>query len=296
MHRHLSITAAVLALSLAAPGCSSDSDLSSGSGVRYLGLGESIAYGEDGFVSFTAEARPNGKAFVGYPDLLGKADFGGHYQNLGCPGATTNSFSSLDGADNGCRMFQADWLQTMHGPYAGTEADKADEVLSMNDVRGVTLSIGGNDLLVTLSDCNALTPDDQGATFACALKNLPDTIAQGALNLGTILSRIRAAGFRGPLTYVNLYSTYRASDSATIAVSAWNSAMAPVVADAGAVVADAFTAFANAAKAADGDPCAAGLLIPNPDPGALPSCDVHPSARGAQLLADTVKAVKGYAP
>jgi GDSL-like Lipase/Acylhydrolase family len=139
---------AVLALPLA--GCSSDDTASSTSGVRYLGLGDSIAYGENGFVPYTAEARPNGDAFVGYPDLLGREVFDDHYANLGCPGATTNSFSSLDGEDNGCRDFQANWLNTLHVPYTTTEADKAEEILAMNDLQAVTLSIGGNDLLVTL--------------------------------------------------------------------------------------------------------------------------------------------------
>jgi hypothetical protein len=51
-----------------------------------------------------------------------------------------------------------------------------------------------------------------------------------------------------------------------------------------------FTAFTSAAKASDGDPCAAGLLIPNPVDGALPACDAHPSEMGTRLMADTVKA------
>jgi hypothetical protein len=285
---------AVLAVLIA--GCSSDDKTSSTGSVQYLGLGDSIAYGENGFVPYTAEARPNGDAFVGYPDLLGREVFAGHYANLGCPGATTNSFSSLDGEDNGCRDFQAKWLNTLHVPYTTTEADKAEEILGMNDVHAITISIGGNDLLVTLSGCTTMTPDDPSATFACALKELPTTINTGVSNLGAMLKRIRDGGFKGELVYVNLYSTYLSTDSATIAVNAWNSAMAPVVADAGGQVADAFTAFANAAAGSGGDPCAAGLLVPNPVTDATPACDVHPSQMGTRLLADTVKATPGFGP
>jgi len=79
-------------------------------------------------------------------------------------------------------------------------------------------------------------------------------------------------------------------------MSAWNKAMASVVADAKGRVADVFTAFADAAEAVDpdGDPCAAGLLIPNPDSAAMPACDVNLSTQGARLLADTIKATPGY--
>ena len=290
-----------LLLSLAVTGCGSSSDPNGSSGntdasVHYVALGDSIAYGENGFVPYTKEARPNGDAFVGYPDLIGGEDFAGKYLNLGCPGVTTDSYLSLDAPDNGCRDIQMNWLNTLHVQYTSTEADKADEVPSMNDVRLVTLSIGGNDLLLTLSGCAMQTPDDSKATLRCALKQVPQTISNGATKLAAILKRIRDAGFTGSLIYVNLYSTYPANDPATAALNAWNKAMAPVVADANGTVADAFTAFADAASAAnpDGDPCAAGLLIPNPDSTATPACDVHPNAQGARLLADTVKATPGY--
>jgi lysophospholipase L1-like esterase len=296
MGRQLLLSSLAICLSLGLTACSSSDSGSSKGSVKYLGLGDSIAYGENGFVPYTVDARPNGDAFVGYPDLIGKEDFGGQYANLGCPGATTDSYLSLDGVDNGCRDFQKDWLNTMHVQYTTAEADKADEELTMNDVRLVTLSIGGNDLLLTLANCAAQNPDDSQATLACALKDVPTTISNGASNLGKIIQRIQDAGFKGQFIYVNLYSTYLATDSATLAVSAWNNALAPVVTKAGGSVADVFSAFADAANSAGGDPCAAGLLIPNPDSTAMPPCDIHPSAQGARLLADTIKATPGYAP
>ena len=296
MHRQALLSSLAISSALALAACSSSDSGNSKGSVKYLGLGDSIAYGENGFVPYTTDARPNGDAFVGYPDLIGKEDFGGHYANLGCPGATTDSYLSLDGVDNGCRDFQKNWLNTMHVQYTTAEADKADEELTMNDVKVVTLSIGGNDLLLTLGACAQQNPDDANGTLACALKEVPNTLSNGASNLGKIIQRIQDAGFKGQFIYVNLYSTYLPTDSATLAIGAWNSAMADVVTKAGGSVADVFSAFADAANAANGDPCAAGLLIPNPDSSAMPPCDIHPTAQGARLLADTVKATPGYAP
>jgi len=297
MRNHVWGCAAVFLLSISSSGCSSsDSSAAAAKGTQYLALGDSIAYGENGFVPFTVADRPNGDGFVGYPDLLGAQVFGGQYENLGCPGATTASYLSLEGVDNGCRKIQTEWLNTLHVQYTSTEADKADEVLGMNHVRVVTVGLGGNDLLLTLAACAEATPGDDAKTFSCALAELPKTIQAGADNLTQIFKRIHEAGFTGKLIYVNLYSTYRPADSATLAVSAWNNAMASVVADAGGTVADAFKAFADTGKAAGGDPCAAGLLIPNPVADGTPACDQHPSPKGARLLADTVKAVPGFAP
>ncbi len=298
MQNHALLCGAVFAISVGVSGCSSSDNSGSKANVsvQYLGLGDSIAYGEDEFIPFTAEARPNGDAFVGYPDLLGKDLFKGQYANLGCPGATTSSYLSLDGEDNGCRMIQSDWLNTLHVQYTTTEADEADKELSMNDVKAITIGLGGNDLLLMLAGCSASHPDDDAAAVSCALTKLSATVKTGADNLATILKRMRDDGFTGELVYVNLYSTYLPTASATTAIKIWNSAMTSVVADADGQVADVFTAFADAAKAADGDPCAAGLLIPNPEDGGTPACDVHPSDMGAHLLADTVKAVPGFGP
>jgi len=287
IHALLSGIAAVSILPLT--GCSSDSKDAPAASIEYLAVGDSIAYGDNGFVEHTVAARPDPKVFVGYPDLVGKEDFGGHYLNLGCPGATTGSFSSLDVMDNGCRAIQTDNTNILHVPYTTTQADKAQTYLTMNDVRVITVSLGGNDLLLTLSACTALTPDDANAALTCAIGHLPKTLTDGAANLTAILKSFKDQGFKGQLVYVNLYSTYASGDTATLAVRSWNSKMAPIVTAAGGTVADAFTAFDTAAQAA-GDPCAAGLLIPNPVAGDTPACDVHPSEMGLRLLADTVKA------
>jgi len=53
-------------------------------------------------------------------------------------------------------------------------------------------------------------------------------------------------------------------------------------------VADAFTAFQQAAAVAGGKTCFAGLL--NANPANQLACDVHPSITGQRLLAKTLQA------
>lgn len=275
---------------LALAGCSSDGDdANTSASIQYLGVGDSIAYGDNGFIDHTVAARPDPKVFVGYPDLVGKEDFGGHYSNIGCPGATTGSFSSLDAMDNGCRAIQTDNTAILHVPYTTTQADKAQTYISMNDLKVITVSLGGNDLLLTLAACTDATPDDPNAALTCAILHLQKTLTDGAANLAAIFQAFKDQGFKGQLVYVNLYSNYAPTATATTAVKTWNSKMEPVVTAAGGTVADAFTAFDTASQAT-GDPCTAGLLIPNPDSNGMPACDVHPSEMGLRMLADTVEA------
>lgn len=290
---------------LGSAACGSDSDSGGNdepgndepalTGVEYLALGDSVVYGENLFVPDTVEARPNGDAFVGYPELIGREVFDGHYANLGCPGATTSSYLSLDGDDNGCRDFQEKWGSTLHVPYSGTQADKAIEILKTNPVKVVTVGLGGNDLLRSLRKCTEDSPDDEDAAIACAVDALPQTIKKGAANLKEIIAQIREH-FDGEIIYVNVYSTYVSERSASFGIFSWNEGVAPVFEDAGGEVANVFAAFRTEAESAEGDPCAAGLLARNPKEGELPACDIHPSEKGARLLADTVEAVPGFSP
>jgi lysophospholipase L1-like esterase len=282
---------------LSSVGCGSDSDDAQAPAdqIEYLALGDSIAYGENLFIPDTKAARPNDDAFVGYPELIGPEVFDGHYANLACPGATTASYLSLDGVDNGCRDFQKKWGNTLHVAYTGTQADKATEILRSNQVKVVTIGLGGNDLLHALHECSDLTPDDPDAALSCAIAALPQVIKDGKANMQEIIDRIRE-DFTGELIYVNVYSTYLTTDAATLGIGAWNTNMSPLFEDADGETADAFAAFSSEADKAGGDPCAAGLLIPNPEEGGTPPCDIHPSEKGARLLADTVEAVPGFSP
>jgi hypothetical protein len=110
-------------------------------------------------------------------------------------------------------------------------------------------------------------------------------------NLNTILSNLRATGFKGVLMVVNYYSTDYTDAAGTGLTVALNQTLAAAAAANRAVVADAFTAFRNAAvnnPFAAGNTCKAGLL--NGSPQSAATCDVHPSLTGQRLLAKTVEA------
>jgi lysophospholipase L1-like esterase len=85
---------------------------------------------------------------------------------------------------------------------------------------------------------------------------------------------------------MNLYSTDYAVPSTLQFLAALNGTVSSVAKNNfGAKIADAFTAFQTAAGSQS--PCAAGLLIPVPNnPG---TCDVHPTAAGQAVLADSVR-------
>jgi len=99
-----------------------------------------------------------------------------------------------------------------------------------------------------------------------------------------ILSTLRSDGhYDGRIVVVNYYALDYRSPAAS-ASSLMNGVIAGAAAANGATVADAFTAFQKAAAGSDGNAVGAGLVLPN---------DVHPTAKGQRLLADTVEAVAG---
>jgi lysophospholipase L1-like esterase len=245
-------------------------------GGKLLALGDSIAFGYNPYADFTKD-----KNFVGYPELLG-ADVSS-VKNASCPGETSGSFISATAPDNGCRTYRAAY--PLHVDYDGsqTQLDYAlgriagdngpDDVPTL-----VTLNVSGNDIFLLQKSC--ATASDPAACFSSGAPALIGSIAH---NVGTILGSIRAAGYTGRLVYQTLYSATN-DQSALGFVSILNSNVANVARQFGAQIADGFGAF-YAASGANHDPCAAGLLIPNPQGG----CDVHPSAAGANLLANSVR-------
>ena len=101
-------------------------------------------------------------------------------------------------------------------------------------------------------------------------------------NLGKILSTLRSDGhYAGRIVVVNYYALDYNSLAAT-ASSLLNGVIGGVAAANGATVADSFTAFQKAATGSSGNAVTAGLVLAK---------DVHPSAKGQRLLADTVEAV-----
>jgi lysophospholipase L1-like esterase len=254
----------------------------------YLALGESIAFGFNPTLFAPGLPTPTPSQFIGYPEVI--AQFVPQYKkvaNAACPGETSGSFlNGVPPADNGCNSttFQGPPFKTsigLHVSYTDeTQIAFATQLLASDKhISLVTLSIGGNDLLLVAQQC---TPGPSFATCVGVL--LPPVIAQYGANLATILAKIRQ-NYSGTLVLVNNYAPN--TDPTYIgAIAFLDSVTAKVGLGFGAKIADAFTAFQIASAFHAGDPCAAGLLIRlSPT-----TCDVHPTLEGQTVIAATVLA------
>jgi lysophospholipase L1-like esterase len=238
----------------------------------YLALGDSISFGYDPTV-----APPISANYTGYPEILA-ADLNLVEVNASCPGQTSASFISGAPPDNGCEGgFKASGA--MHAAYTGSQLAFAVSQLRANrNIKLVTLSIGGNDLLLLQNTCLA-TSDFVGCiTLALSDPSEDSFLNTYGKNLAGILAAIRGTGYAGNLVLME-YAAPNTNPLFIQAITLLNSVMKAVAPGFGAGVADGFMAFQNYA----GDPCAAGLLVPLPN-GPTP-CDVHPTFKGQQLLA-----------
>jgi lysophospholipase L1-like esterase len=267
------VSQATLALCVAGSSTLALADESRGT---MLSLGDSVVFG---YITQDGPAYLNADNFISYPEILGNA-LRLDAANPSCPGETTAGFLSLTGADNGCRLFRARF--PLHESYNSTQLDFALSYLGANKrkTRLVTLSLGANDGFQLIAAC--------GGNPACIQTNLPAALGAVYANLNTILSNLRATGFKGVLMVVNYYSTDYSDAGGTALTAALNQTLAAAAAANGAVVADAFTVFQQAAAVAGGKTCFAGLL--NGNPANQLTCDVHPSITGQRLLAKTVQA------
>jgi lysophospholipase L1-like esterase len=245
------------------------------SNYTYLALGDSVSFGYDPTVTSPTPAK-----YTGYPEII--ADVFHLMQsdkevNASCPGQTSGSFL-IGGPDNGCLQFKA--TIGLHTNYTGTQANFAVTQLESNKhIDLVTLSIGGNDLLLLQQQCAAAASFD-----TCVATALPGVLATYGANLTQILAGLRVqAGYPGNLVLVKYFAPN--NDPTFIeAVAALNQVMVQVGTPFGAKFADGFTAFQIASAFFKGDPCAAGLLVRL----SATTCDVHPSRVGQDLLAATV--------
>lgn len=281
--KRLNVTFAIVSLCMAGSACASEVEESPETSLnaqaldkgRLLALGDSIAFGYNPFGDFTRE-----KNFSGYPEAL-KDDFA--VKNSSCPGETSGSFLSADAPDNGCRAYRAAYpLHVSYGSSA-TQMDYALSRLTSSDPGDIptqiTLNVSGNDIFLLQGQC-ASTSDP----VSCFQQGAPGLIQSVATNVATILTRVRGAGYTGPITYMNLYATTYDQSSVSF-LGALNGAVSNVARMFGAKIADAFGAFQAAAGSQT--PCNAGLLIKKPDNSG--TCDVHPSAAGTQVLAQSVR-------
>ena len=238
---------------------------------KYLALGDSVAFG------YTPLAQTPGdlKEYHGYPEIVSKgADL--KVANASCFGESAAHFLSVVAPDTGCQAWRA--VFPLFAEYSGTQMDYAlDYLKASKKVELVTIDIGINDLGVLLGAC--------GGNAACFTANLPAALATYGANLTTILSRIRfEAGYTGPIIAVTIFAADYTNNTVLGPIAALNGVLETVAGAFGVQVADAFTAFGAASLPAGGSACAAGLLIPLP--GGV--CDIHPSAAGQELIAQTV--------
>ena len=236
-------------------------------GVSYVAIGDSVAYGYDP-VALAAGTDP--QSLRGYPEDVGDF-FGLDVINLSCPGETSSGLVDL-AVLNGCDGFEA-FFGGVKVDYEGTQTDAAVEILSTRDDVGlVTVQIGANDLFACQATSDGCSPEE----FAEVLR------AIGA-NLTEVLTRIRAV-YDGQVVLVDYYALDYASRLDRLQARAFGDVLKPLAAAFDAEVASAFRLFRGVAARADGSTCDAGLLIPV-GPG---TCDIHTSPEGDRLLAASV--------
>src|ERR1035441_6996161 len=202
MVRFLTTQALALAL-LAAPLFGGDNNP-----FTYLALGDSIAFGYNPtlFPPYKAvPPLPTPNQFIGYPERVEEYERLLHSEqevNAACPGETSGSFWIPGAPDNGCQAFKAEIGR--HTAYPGiTQARFAGSELTSNiHINLVTLSIGGNDLLLLQQKC--ANPDPR--VFAlCVQNDLPGVLTTYGGNLTQILGGIRA-NYQGTLIVMKSYA------------------------------------------------------------------------------------------
>jgi len=246
----------------------------SAGGRAYLALGDSVSFG---FITNAGFEYVNPENFIGFPDYVGQT-LKLHTSNAACPGETSGSFLSSTAPDDGCRFYRSQ--VPLHVNYTSTQLDFAVSFLKSHpETRVVSIGLGANDVLLLRAQC----ADDP----TCIALGLPHVLFAVETNLITILSNLRAAGFKGIIVVVNYYSVDYSDTNETAITAALNQTLAAASAQAGSVVADVFTAFQGAAGPAGGHTCNVGLL--NASPQNQFACDIHPSQSGQKLIARTVE-------
>jgi lysophospholipase L1-like esterase len=175
-------------------------------------------------------------------------------------------------------------LGDLHVNYQASQLDYAVAFLRAHQHTSlVTLTIGGNDFFLLENACVA----KGGNVLLCIQSGLGAVLDKLQANLATIYGAIRGTGYRGTIIALTYYTVNYKDPVGVFVISAINAVVSGVTLGFGGGVADGFSAFgAIALTSAGGDSCAAGLLIKLLDG----TCDIHPSALGAQVLAHAVQA------
>jgi lysophospholipase L1-like esterase len=242
---------------------------------RYLALGDSIAFGYNPLV-----IPANLDKYVGYPEIVSDT-LHRKVANASCFGESSGSFLVLGAPDTGCAQWRA--TLPLKVSYSGTQMQYALDYLRANVKKTdlITIDIGVNDLGVLLASCNF--------NLTCASNGLPATLGAYAQNLTTIFGGIRATGYTGPIVAVTPYAVNYNDPIEVSGLLALDGVLSQIASAFDVQVADAFAAFFAADVPANGDSCAAGLLIKLPNG----TCDIHPSLAGQTLIAQTVVSLLG---
>ena len=244
---------------------------------NYLALGDSVPFGYNPLL-VTHGVDPS--VFVGYPEVAATLFTPNlNVSNASCPGETSASLINGARPDNGCQDYRQ-YIGALHVSYTGSQFSYAESYLADNPrTKFVSLMIGANDLLLLQDSC--VNASDVNA---CIIQGLPSLLVTLRAHLTTIYTGLRAHGYHGDFVAVTYYSTNYADPIVTGAIAAVDVVLGGVTKVFGGKVADGFYAFAVAAAPYGGDTCAAGLLIRLTSS----TCDIHPSQKGAALLASTV--------
>jgi lysophospholipase L1-like esterase len=263
-YRVIALLAAVALALVATPALAAESP-------TYLALGDSVPFGYSPLI-----APSDVHAFIGYPeDLAGVRDVG--VRNAACPGETSGSLISTSAPDNGCQAFRS--VGDLHVNYQGSQLSYAVAFLRAHKHTSVvTMTIGANDIFLLQKACNNGVP--------CIVAGLPALFASVQAHLTAIYGAIRSTGYQGSIVALTYYVTNYNDPVAVFVISQLNAVVSAVTQGFGGRAADGFGAFgAIALSTAGGDSCAAGLLIKLADG----TCNIHPSAFGAQVLAQAVQ-------
>lgn len=247
-------------------------------GPTYLALGDSIAFGYSPLVDYTEESVQGG-LFVGYPEVVAsKAHF--NLTNVACTGETTGSFIDKTAKDNGCYSGDAPMHDHLKVNYDVSQLDFALDFLNKNpDTKLITLTLGGNDILLVEDECNL-----QAVPFLCKASKLASTAITIGKNLGSIIDSIHKTGYKGQIIFLTQYARNFKDPIQTLALGTIQTEVRLIAHLKKFDVASGYDAFNKAAAAFDGDTCKAGLIILKEDG----TCNQHPSAKGREILGQAV--------
>lgn len=247
-------------------------------GPAYLALGDSIAFGYSPLVTLD-DANVAEGLFVGYPEVVAEK---GHLSvtNTGCVGETTDSFIDRAAKDNGCHSGDEPTDLHLKVEYSVSQLDFAVNFLKTNPgTKLVTLTIGGNDLLLIEEECKA-----QHVPVICQASKLVGVALNIGKNIGKIVDTIHKTGYKGQIIFVTQYARNFKNRIQILALGTIQAEVRILGKFKKFDVASGFDAFKKATADFDGDSCKAGLIILKDDG----TCNQHPSQKGRELLGQTV--------